>query len=112
MPWAFFDGIDLAESLVPQSDRSQFDVYAYEFYDERFTEGLAEPWTGPRLACKAPGGDFEPLGFYVVRKSITDFFVCSPLCCNGAAKTFSANAHCLFELREIRALGRGWRAFA
>lgn len=66
-------------------------------FDERFAEGLAEPWTVPRLACKAPGGDFEPLGFDVVSKSITDFFECSPLSCNGAAKTFRENAHCLFD---------------
>jgi hypothetical protein len=93
----FFDDVDIAESLVPEPDRSQFDVYAYEFLDERFAGGLAEPWTVPQLVCTPPGNDFEPLGFDVVSKSVTDFFECSPLSCNGAAKTFTANAHCLFD---------------
>src|SRR5689334_15492415 len=45
----FFDRIDIAESLVPESERSQFDVYAYEFLDERFAGGRAEPWPVPQL---------------------------------------------------------------
>jgi hypothetical protein len=49
------------------------------------------------LACKAPGSAFEPLGLDVVCKSVADFFECSPLSCNGAAKTFKANSHCLFD---------------
>jgi len=93
----FFDDVAIAESLVPESDRSKFDVYAYEFLDERFVEGLAEPWAAPPLPCGPPGSGFELLGFDVVSKSITDFFECSPLSCNGAAKTFSANPHCLFD---------------
>lgn len=93
----FFDYVDTAESLVPEAERSRFDVYAYEFLDERFAGGLAEPWTVPRLGCKPPGGDFEFLGFDVVSKSVSDFFECSPLSCNGGAKTFRANAHCLFD---------------
>jgi hypothetical protein len=28
---------------------------------------------------------------------VADFFECSPLSCNGAAKTFKANADCLFD---------------
>jgi hypothetical protein len=59
--------------------------------------GVAEPWPVPALACKPPGSDFEPLGFDVVSKSITDFFGCSPRSCSGAAQTFRANAHCLFD---------------
>ena len=54
----------------------------------------------PTLPCKLPGSDFEPLGFDVVSKSITDFFECSPLSCNGKATTFSVNAHCLFDALE------------
>lgn len=96
----FFDDVDAAESVVPESDQSQFNVYAYEFLDERFVRGLAEPWTVPPLACKLPDSDFEPLGFDVVSKSITDFFECSPLSCNGKAATFRANVHCLFNALE------------
>jgi hypothetical protein len=93
----FFDDVALAEAVVPESERSQFQVYAYEFLDERFAGGLAEPWTVPPLSCKLPGSEFELLGFDVVSKSITDFFEHSPLSCNGAAKTFMANPHCLFD---------------
>jgi hypothetical protein len=96
----FFDNVEAAEAVVPESDQSQFDVYAYEFLDERFVGGIAEPWTVPPLACRLPGSDFEPLGFDVVSKSVTDFFECSPLSCNGKAATFRANAHCLFEALE------------
>ena len=96
----FFDDVDTAESLVPGSDRSQFEVYAYDLLDERFDGGIAEPWTVPALACKPPGREFESLGFDVVSKSIADFFECSPLSCNGAAKTFKANAHCLFDVLD------------
>jgi hypothetical protein len=93
----FFDDVDLAEALIPEADHGQFDVHAYEFLDERFTGGLAEPWAVPRLLCKSPVGDFEFLGFDVVSKSISDFFECSPLSCNGEAEIFRANAHCLFD---------------
>jgi hypothetical protein len=93
----FFDDVDIVESLIPEPDRSQFDVYAYEFFDERFVRGVAEPWTLPQLACKRPGGDFEPLGFDVVSKSVSHFFECSPLSCNGEPETFTANAHRLFD---------------
>lgn len=93
----FFDTVDIAESLVPEPYRSQFDIDAYEFLGERFAGGLAEPWTVPKLICNPPGSNFEPLGFDVVSKSAAAFFECSPLSCNGAAKTFTANAHCLFD---------------
>lgn len=93
----FFDDVDAAEAVVPEAERSQFELYAYEFLDERFASGLAEPWPMPPLVCKALTSDFEFLGFDVVSKSISDFFECSPLSCNGAAKTFAANAHCLFD---------------
>jgi hypothetical protein len=93
----FFDDVGLAESVIPESARSQFDIYAYEFLDERFAGGLVEAWAMPPLDCSPPGADFEPLGFDVVSKSITDFFEHSPLSCNGEAKTFRANAYCLFD---------------
>lgn len=96
----FFDDVGTAESLVPEADRSQFEVYAYELLDERFDRGTAERWTVPPLACKSPGSDFHPLGFDVVSKAMADFFECSPLSCNGAAKTFKANAHCLFDVLD------------
>jgi hypothetical protein len=93
----FFDELGLAESVIPEADRSQFDIYAYEFHDERFARGLVEAWAMPPLDCQPPGADFQPLGFDVVSKSVTDFFECSPLSCNGEAQTFRANAHCLFD---------------
>jgi hypothetical protein len=92
----FFDDADIAESLVAAPERSHFDVYGYEFLDERFTGGVTESWAVPQLACKPPGSDFELLGFDVVNR-LSDFFECSPLSCNHGAKTFSANEHCLFD---------------
>jgi hypothetical protein len=110
----FFDEIGVAESVVPAAEWSQFDLYGYAFLGECFIDGLAEQWAPPVLACSGPNSDFEPLGFDVVNKSVADFFECSPLSCNGAAKTFKANAHCLFEtLTEAAAAARtfsegGW----
>jgi hypothetical protein len=48
----FFDDVDAAESVVPEFDQAQFDVYAHEFLDERFVGGIAEPWSVPPLGCK------------------------------------------------------------
>jgi hypothetical protein len=93
----FFDDVDSAEAVVPEAARSQFELYAYEVSDERFAGGIAEPWAVPSLACEPPSGDFEHLGFDVVSKSISDFFECSPLSCNGEAETFGVNAYCLFD---------------
>lgn len=93
----FFDDAETAQSLVPEPERSHFDVYGYEFLDERFDGGVAESWPVPQLACEPPGGDFESLGFDVVSKSQSDFFECSPLSCNHGAKTIRANEHCLFD---------------
>ena len=93
----FFDDVDLAEAVVPEQERSLFDIYAYEFLDTRFALGRSESWKVPRLNCKPVGSDFDVLGFDVVSKSHSDFFECSPLSCNNATKTFKANAHCLFD---------------
>lgn len=85
----FFDEVDLAESVVPEPDLLQFEIRAYAFWDERFADGIPEPCTILTLACKAPGSDFEPLGYDVVSKSITDFFECSPFacrCCGAGAQ--------------------------
>jgi hypothetical protein len=41
----FFDDVEIAESVVPVSDRSQFEVYAYELLDQRFDGGIASPWS-------------------------------------------------------------------
>jgi hypothetical protein len=96
----FFDELEVAESLVPESERSQFDIYGYELLDQRFVGGVIEAWPVPLLACTPAGSNFEPLGFDVVSKSITDFFEHSPLSCSGAAQTFRANAQCLFDVLD------------
>jgi hypothetical protein len=79
-----FDEVALKESVVPSADRSQFDLYAYSFLDERFVDGLVEQWKPPELAGIGPENDFEPLG--VVSKAVTDFFECSPLSCNAGRR--------------------------
>lgn len=93
----FFDRVELAEAIVPAAERPLFHIYAYDLLDARFVGGLREAWTMPSLSCAAMGDDFELLGFDVVSKSASDFFECSPLSCNGEAKSFQANQHCLFD---------------
>lgn len=96
----FFHDPRVAESLVPQAEQSRFDLFGYAFTNERFVDGRAEAWDLPDLACTPPGNGFEALGFDVVSRSISTFFECSPLSCNGGAQTFRANAYCLFDALE------------
>jgi hypothetical protein len=51
----FFDEVEVAESLIPEPERSQFDLYAYELLDQPFAGGCAESWAVPQLASKPPG---------------------------------------------------------
>ncbi len=70
-------------------------------------DGHVEQWKPPASAGSGPGNDFEPLGFDVVNRSMNDFFECSPLSCNAGARTFKANAHCLFETLDDAVVAAG-----
>jgi hypothetical protein len=41
--------------------------------------------------------DYEFLGYDVATKSVSAFFECSPLSCNGAAADFGTNRYCLLD---------------
>jgi hypothetical protein len=96
----FLNDVGLAESFVPQTCATEFDVYGYRLLDERFKKGSAEAWTVPQLGCAPPGAEFERLGFDAVSKFPSNFFECSPLSCNGAARVVRANAYCLLDSLE------------
>jgi hypothetical protein len=87
------------DGFIPDDQRSEFDVYRYSVLSECFKHGVGQPWNMPRLDCSGPGEDFEVLGFDAVSRS-SSYFECSPLSCNGAAKSRRANAWCLLGTLE------------
>lgn len=104
--WGFFDTPELAWSVVPDSSSGEFDLYAYELFEQRFVGGKEEP-----LEIDAPGvapmdGSFEMLGHDVVSRSVGTSFECSPLSCNHWAEEVGANAFCLVnDVNEAFRLG-------
>lgn len=96
----FLSDVGTADRLIPEDQRSEFDVYGYSVLDECFENGVGEPWNVPPLDCAAPGDDFEVIGFDAVSRSTSAFFECSPLSCNGAAKTIRVNPWCLLDSLE------------
>lgn len=96
----FLNDLGTADRLIPPDQRSEFEVYGYSILDQCFRNGVGEPWDVPRLECAAPGDDFEVLGFDAVSRSTSTFFECSPLSCNGAAKTIRVNSCCLLDSLE------------
>ena len=98
----FYDSEELARSII--RDEKPYDLYAYEVFPIVYAD-IIEPYD----AIGAPGpvpADYEMLGYDIVSRSIASFFECSVLSCNGLAKTFPVNRHCLIE-----ALGDAWDAF-
>jgi hypothetical protein len=95
--WGCYDDPELAWSVVPDGERGDFAMFAYELFPLRFVDGEPEA-----LAVAAPGvrpipDSFEPLGYDVVSRGLGSFFECSPLSCNGWANEVDANAFCLLD---------------
>lgn len=95
--WGYYDDPETAWSVVPEGERDDFVLYAYELFPVRYASGK------PRaLEVEAPGvrpidPSFEPLGYDPVSRGKSSFFECSPLSCNGWADEVGANAHCLVD---------------
>lgn len=91
-----FDSVELAELVVPDESRAAYDLFAYRALEQQLDGGRALQWTVPGGPGGAPGPNFESLGYDAVSRSSESFFECSPLSCNGAAKSLAKNQHCLF----------------
>ncbi len=96
-----FDTPELAWSVVDESDRERFDLYAYALFNVEFRNGIPSPIELPKLnAAPLVDSQFDALGFGVVSSSTGNDYECSPLSCNGLAATVDVNKHCLLDKIE------------
>ena len=98
--FGLFDSEEIAESIVPEGDRGHYTIVAYRVWDRMFDGGEEVPAPALPPALTEPDARFSRVGFDAVARSGMTSFECSPLSCNGAARTFSANEKCLFQTAE------------
>ena len=101
----FYDTEELAASILPATEASRYDIYAYRLFPLRYAETVEKF----EARAEAPGGvpaDYEFLGYDIVSRSIADFYECSPLSCNAGASVFPVNEHCL-----LTRFDEAWKAF-
>jgi len=94
--FGLFDTVALAESVVPPAQAVDFEVFAYSLLGEAFAEGKPTEGIGLTAQPEQLAEDFSVVGYDAVSKSISDFFECSPLSCNGVAQHLTTNDLCLF----------------
>ena len=92
-----FDTPDLALSVVPEADRNELDIYAYQMFPVRFVMGHQEPFAIPELPTAPLPDSFQFLGFDVVSFSLEGGFEHSPLSCNHMAESVAVNRYCLVD---------------
>jgi len=93
-----YDSPALAWSVVPESARGEFDLYAYRMYPVEWAAGARRPLAMPPLPGLEPlDASFARLGHDVVSRSAGTSFECSPLSCNSMAREHPVNRHCLIE---------------
>jgi hypothetical protein len=94
-----FNQPDQARFVIPR-DAPPMRIFAYRVSTVRFTTGGPEAWVWPDDAqpIRLPD-DFTSLGFDAVHKYMDSIlgFECSPLSCNGLAKQWPVNRHCLLD---------------
>lgn len=94
----FFNTRDDARTMVADPG-PDFHLFAYRLLPLRFTKTGREPFSLPTVSPEPLTADFLSLGFDVVSKSVSDFFECSPLSCNGLAQETPVNRYCLVNTR-------------
>lgn len=99
--YGFFDTAELALERVPADRRAAVDLYAYELYPMRYEDGLEWSIELSPPGATAPETPYEELGYDVVSRSVSSFFECSPLSCNGLASEIPTNAFCLIEEIDV-----------
>jgi hypothetical protein len=93
----FYDAEKLAEQ-VAGPDRAGYDLYAYRLFPFRCIGDKIE--SAPVDGVGRAPEDYAFLGYDVVTRSTADFFECSPLSCNAAARHYPVNEFCLLAGRE------------
>ena len=103
-----FDSVGLAESVVPEGERSNYRVLGYRVWDHVFDAGRSVPLLDTRAPKRLPepeaGLRVRRVGFDAVSRSY-DTFDHSPLSCNAAAVTFPSNESCLFRTLDDALVG-------
>ena len=101
----FYDTEELAWSVVPESERDAYTVFAYRAVCIRFDGGSSEPWSpayeSPGLSAIPDLSAFEPIGYDIANSSFGAWFECSPLSCNSIADEQAVNEHCLVDDVEV-----------
>jgi hypothetical protein len=94
-----YDTPELAASVIAE-DEGAFEMYAFKQYPVRIDAGEIsdESVSEPNVALLT--GDFQFVGYDAVARSCGNAFECSPLSCNQAAESLSANSRCLFDTLE------------
>jgi len=88
-----------------QPQPAKLSLFAYRLLPHRFAQGRAEPFAAPQFPVEPLPQDFVLLGFDAVSRSVSAFFECSPLSCNGLAAEVPVNRYCLVDtLAEAAAL--------
>ena len=90
----FFDTEAAALDVV--RDPVGLEMYAYRVYPLQFDSGLSRSWAVP-IHVALDLREYVFLGFDLVSRSISDYFECSALSCDSAAKEFVVNSHCLID---------------
>jgi hypothetical protein len=94
--WGFFNTQLDAELVVP-SGCDGFTVFAYRLLAVQFAHGRSKRLAIGDLSVEPMPYGFMSLGFDVVNKTVSAFFECSPLSCNGMANEVAVNRFCLVE---------------
>jgi hypothetical protein len=92
-----FDSPESALSVVPEKERSDFEIHAYAIFLAQFVKGRELPINLPAVCPQALPDDFELLGYDVVGRSCGTSFECSSLSCNGFAAETPVNRWCLVD---------------
>ncbi len=93
--WGFFNRV--SDTISMCEEPREFTVYAYRLWPQRFLSGAVENLVLAALPVEPVPENFGSLGFDVVSKSVSSFFECSPLSCNGLASEAPVNAYCLLD---------------
>lgn len=74
-----------------------FSLFAYRILPRVFRKEGAESLELPPLPVEPLGANWVSLGFDAVSRSLSAFFECSPLSCNGMAREIAVNRFCLID---------------
>ncbi len=96
-----YDTPEMAWSVVPDSLRPTFDLYAYKLFAVLFEKGEQKPFPLPELNVQPLSDSYTQLGYDVVSRSCGTAFECSPLSCNLMAKETTVNRYCLLDDWQI-----------